>query len=101
LRGTPGATLCPCTTLCRSRGLQVPAHGRADAVAVQRLGDPEGAGDLAYPHGGAIGERAGTGALAGGAAGCGTGALPRTGLASPADRKSTRLNSSHVKISYA
>jgi hypothetical protein len=37
------------------RGVSLPAHRRPVALAVQRLGHPEGAGDAAYPHGGAVG----------------------------------------------
>ena len=47
------------------RRARLPAHRRADAERVQRLGDPERAGDAGHPHAGAVGRGAGARALAG------------------------------------
>src|SRR3712207_8929901 len=87
IRRPPRSTLFPYTTLFRSRGTS-PVHKARIPADDDR--DDEGAG------------RAGLGALA-------TGVSPtlyRSGARTvnatrPADRKSTRLNSSHANISYA
>src|SRR5690606_40784157 len=87
----PGSTLFPYTTLFRSLGQQ--AHRdelrRADAEPAKREREQREAG-----AGGR--ERRGGG-------GCGVSAHGVPGPFGPParDRKSTRLNSSHVKISYA
>src|SRR5690349_23735997 len=82
IRRPPRSTLFPYTTLFRSRHVGAERDRRR-----HRLDEPA--------HGG--GERVG-GAVAGG--GGRAGLTARAGLR-PRDRKSTRLNSSHVEISYA
>src|SRR5436309_10690003 len=72
-RRPPTATLFPYTTLFRSG---------TDAARPHRSGDPAPAVGLPAASGGAAGR-------------------PTAGAGSPLDRKSTRLNSSHVKNSYA
>src|SRR5438477_2356931 len=86
LRRPPRSTLFPYTTLFRSQGLlalpQYPAVLRgARATAARLLGLTWGAEDLSAALG-ASAKRDGGGALT-------------------LDRKSTRLNSSHMSISYA
>src|SRR5262245_25874485 len=97
LRSPPLSTLFPYTTLFRSSLIE----------------PPKGASDMRYVSGNAIsgyryvagpGEAAGADstprAPAGGAGGGGDGPPPLTVQGLP-DRKSTRLNSSHLGISYA
>src|SRR5207249_11471073 len=94
VRRRPTSTLLPYTTLFRSN---LPAPGRADSRQTHR-------GDLApddAPGGGSRGRRFGiSGRRAGGKMALPgrnrEGACPRR-----KDRKSTRLNSSHVSNSYA
>src|SRR5438067_9420970 len=89
LRRPPSSTLFPYTTLFRSRG--------AGAVALAGRPAPQGATAR-----GAAGEDRGV--TAGGcarAAGNARGLPARVRQAARGDRKSTRLNSSHVSISYA
>src|SRR5690606_41291135 len=73
----------PYTTLFRSLAGAAPRPGRPPAAAAQRRDPPAGRTRLGRPHA----------------------AARRPGAVPPAlrrsDRKSTRLNSSHVKISYA
>src|SRR5262249_48919258 len=64
---------------------RVPAHRRAGAVAVQRLGAAEGPRDAADPHARPVGGRARARAVAGSAPEGGERALPRPRLA-PAAR---------------
>src|SRR5690606_41713943 len=85
VRPPPRSTLFPYTTLFRSggaRGGLGGAGGRSASQAVRRR-RARGGGPAARPP-------------APGPAGAGGG-----GARLPGDRKSTRLNSSHVKISYA
>src|SRR3712207_8861277 len=80
IRRPPRSTLFPYTTLFRSLAVDAePLGGLPDLVLAQR--DAE------------LGER--------GVAGDGQGVDERLLLAGGADRKSTRLNSSHANISYA
>src|SRR5690606_41605935 len=87
----PRATLSPYTTLfrspgrCRPAGAGPPASG-GDGRPTRPRGDLPGRGGLPSRR-----RPAGRAGLAG----------PSTGPSPPRDRKSTRLNSSHVKISYA
>src|SRR3712207_7670427 len=76
IRRPPRSTLFPYTTLFRSERGLVPRALSADTRAARRVG---GRPDPRHPR------RAGPGGRARG----------------PADRKSTRLNSSHANISYA
>src|SRR5690606_40892716 len=85
-RRPPSSTLFPYTTLFRSR----PLHAHADA-------GPEHHHALHRPHRRAH-EHDGAGARRADAGGHHQGQRHRFGRR---DRKSTRLNSSHVKISYA
>src|SRR5690242_21276892 len=80
-RPPPRSTLFPYTTLFRSAG-----RGDHDRDAFSPVYDP---------YRGAAGQRR---AHRGGRADRGGGELP---CPSPSDRKSTRLNSSHMSISYA
>src|SRR5256885_12363891 len=92
IRRPPRSTLFPYTTLFRSRereGRQV-SRGHGHQLAHP---DPELVGaELGDPVGGALGALA----LAAGLQG-----LDVAVLGKPLDRKSTRLNSSHLVISYA
>src|SRR5690349_24243988 len=91
LRRPPGSTLFPYTTLFRSLGQVPPARARRGQDChrpERRLGRVEAAG-----RGGGC-PRAGARAAAGGL-------LRNRSAADRRDRKSTRLNSSHVEISYA
>src|SRR5690606_41837705 len=97
LRLTPASTRSPCTTLFRSQAQ--PWTGR-EATGAQQV--PE---SLAIIGGGVVGVEMATAYAALGAR---VTVLARHGLlermepfAGERDRKSTRLNSSHVKISYA
>src|SRR5256885_6216188 len=85
IRRPPRSTLFPYTTLFRSR-----LRAGAEAVRRGRRGAPDAAGRAG---GAAPVRRAG-----GGGGGPGVGGA---GLPADADRKSTRLNSSHLVISYA
>src|SRR3712207_8497848 len=78
IRRPPRSTLFPYTTLFRSQGRAV-----AVAAAVQLAGDRDGPD----PAPGAVHAQ--------------DDLAPLVGLARVADRKSTRLNSSHANISYA
>src|SRR5690349_22758360 len=83
IRRPPRSTLFPYTTLFRSRGRMIdgPAQPqRAAARAGRHIAVDQRRGGIAQPHDGRV--RA-------------------VRVARPADRKSTRLNSSHVEISYA
>src|SRR5690349_22192943 len=84
IRRPPRSTLFPYTTLFRShaRDRDVRRDGGADALAGC------GAGGRARPR-------------AGGRLSAGRARRVRLRAAAGADRKSTRLNSSHVEISYA
>src|SRR3712207_6855297 len=99
IRRPPRSTLFPYTTLFRShlpptpppRTLSLRASGHRPTA---RGDDAEPAGPVAGAgHGGAAADRR----LLGGRARRALGRRPRR----PADRKSTRLNSSHANISYA
>src|SRR3712207_8171511 len=91
MRRPPRSTLFPYTTLFRSDG------GAAAAVVVDGAGAVGELADvLAGGAGGAVGE---PGREAGADAGAEAGG--DAGAELPADRKSTRLNSSHANISYA
>src|SRR5690606_41240049 len=82
-RPPPRSTLFPYTTLFRSGGAVIDV-GLQSREAGRRPEDEVAAGSQLqpdHPRTGAVGEAGGTGHLG--------------------DRKSTRLNSSHVKISYA
>src|SRR5438067_4591349 len=81
IRRPPSSTLFPYTTLFRSPG----ARRRAGPVRLRRVVDPGRGGGLVA---GARAARAG-------------GPCRGTRACHQADRKSTRLNSSHVSISYA
>src|SRR5690606_39646054 len=81
-RRPPTSPLFPYTTLFRSRPPSGPGHARHLLLQCQHA--------AAYPY------LAGTGAHHGKSASAHPHRLP-----GPRDRKSTRLNSSHVKISYA
>src|SRR5690606_41963936 len=93
-RRAPRSTLSPYTTLFRSRGepgaLAGPS-GQAPATAIQ-------GGPCGPPPGDALRRRASVHGAAG-RAGCRLTA--GAAVHHSQDRKSTRLNSSHVKISYA
>src|SRR2546426_6778707 len=81
IRRPPRSTLFPYTTLFRS-----PRHGELVDVALERAALQEVAGDVVEPETLApVVERLGG----------------FHGVASGRDRKSTRLNSSHLVISYA
>src|SRR5690606_39621712 len=84
----PTPTLCPYTTLFRSRRLVQQEEAAAP--------DPRGVG-LHYREGRGHGD----GRIEGVAAGGHDFPSGRRGERMGGDRKSTRLNSSHVKISYA
>src|SRR2546426_6077049 len=94
IRRPPRSTLFPYTTLFRSR-------------AVEDGSDPELGGDLAGGQARGVGSQG----CCGGPGGpldslptsCRTDAMiaPRAAALAPRDRKSTRLNSSHLVISYA
>src|SRR5690606_41434999 len=97
---SPSSAPVPYTTLFRSVGVVAHCHDReplridlAIATAIPDLSFPVALIEQIVPHVAII-----AGALAAGApaiiATCGT-------ICSIRDRKSTRLNSSHVKISYA
>src|SRR5690349_22649795 len=78
IRAPPRSTLCPYTTLFRSEGADPPAsasQARPGALPRREL-VLEALNELGRP-------------------------VPATLVATYADRKSTRLNSSHVEISYA
>src|SRR5690606_41408050 len=92
-RRPPRSTLFPSTTLFRS------SRSGGRGAGLQVLGrDGEGAGAVDPARGvRGAGGRAGR-AARGGAA---PGGEPRRTASGRPDRKSTRLNSSHVKISYA
>src|SRR5207302_8107125 len=85
LHRPPTSTLFPYTTLFRSRGRLLRATGRVTRPADHR-GHLRGRDGRPLPPGAAVLRPAATGRLAAGGG---------------RDRKSTRLNSSHVKISYA
>src|SRR3712207_8500613 len=84
IRRPPRSTLFPYTTLFRSTASQLD------------FGQSGLAGSRRQRSGGGAGERLGWGVLARGQPPC-----HACRLASPRDRKSTRLNSSHANISYA
>src|SRR3712207_7985246 len=87
IRRPPRSTLFPYTTLFRSRGGQArSADGHVEGVVQAPAGAHGGAEEALHD---------GVDRRAGGAATDGRGGEP------PADRKSTRLNSSHANISYA
>src|SRR3989442_11662616 len=87
IRRPPRSTLFPYTTLFRSRGGEVHKRGRAQAAADA----PQG-----------VGESSGLQRVDRRPDQCDSGAeRARRVRAYPEDRKSTRLNSSHVRISYA
>src|SRR3712207_6861308 len=90
IRRPPRSTLFPYTTLFRS-GAAGPGAGAARPEDPARDGGP-----LARP-----GHDAGRGAARGGGGHRGGGLAVRDGGLPGQDRKSTRLNSSHVNISYA
>src|SRR5256885_5495598 len=77
IRRPPRSTLFPYTTLFRSHHRQ---HQRGTDRAEEAEGDEEAAGDFAV---------------------CGGGGEEASGAEAEGDRKSTRLNSSHLVISYA
>src|SRR5690606_39451136 len=81
LRRPPRSTLFPYTTLFRSSGLSVPDLARRGRPFLRRQRGAHGWPSRSGPSAGPAG-------------------VEPVGVAS-ADRKSTRLNSSHVKISYA
>src|SRR5436309_4893481 len=81
IRHPPTSTLFPYTTLFRSIGRGAPSAGRVQSVAVRLVVDRERA-RMAFRSGSWFD-------------------LEGTFTADTKDRKSTRLNSSHVKISYA
>src|SRR5690606_40042018 len=95
----PSESIYPCTTLFRS--LQ---SGRGGLQSGGPGGGPVGVpvgGPGGVPDGGLGG---GPGGCPGGGLGCGPGGGPGGGLGGcpvGGDRKSTRLNSSPVKVSYA
>src|SRR3712207_8686690 len=81
IRRPPRSTLFPYTTLFRSRGVDVPRGGvEHTAEAVFRTQRRVHGAGLLLDHADAVGRRA---------------------VVEVADRKSTRLNSSHANISYA
>src|SRR3712207_8121411 len=85
IRGPPGSTLFPYTTLFRSR-LRVDRSGARRSARRRTRRDPQGVGaDLLEP----------------GQPLRGRGLLRGRRPPRAADRKSTRLNSSHANISYA
>src|SRR3712207_8550261 len=86
IRRPPRSTLFPYTTLFRSRRGDRGVPGRSSRRRRAAAG-------RAPPVPGAAAVRRGEGGAAGGGAGAAGGAV--------ADRKSTRLNSSHANISYA
>src|SRR5256885_12098293 len=94
IRRPPRSTLFPYTTLFRSVVLEREGHppGHPDQVLPLQAGRHPLAGGRARP----VAVLPVAGERPGGAAG---GAGP--GLVNVADRKSTRLNSSHLVISYA
>ncbi len=59
-----GGAVLGCEGAGDGRRVRLPAHRRPDALAVQRLGDPEGHGDARAAHAGAVGARAGARAVA-------------------------------------
>src|SRR5438874_5264933 len=85
-RSPPRSTLFPYTTLFRS---EAAGDGRTGAGFPP---GPSGGGDSGR-RGGGVGTPRGADRAGGGAGGAAAG--------QPRDRKSTRLNSSHVEISYA
>src|SRR3712207_8480880 len=88
IRRAPRSTLFPCTTLFRSR-LLLAGGGRVDA-GVRRLAEPGG------QVGVVLARRA-----AGARDDLGRQQAEQDAVLVGADRKSTRLNSSHANISYA
>src|SRR5690242_21431244 len=90
-RRPPRSTLFPYTTLFRSELGIGGAGAVADAVVAGEVGGGLGGGDEVVGGDGVLGVREGDGDE-GGAAG---------GEVGEGDRKSTRLNSSHMSISYA
>src|SRR3989442_10835958 len=92
IRRPPRSTLFPYTTLFRSREC-ADQHDEADTQRRDARQEPEGEADgpEELRHDGEKGE-------GGGDAGLGE---VRHGAREAVDRKSTRLNSSHVRISYA
>src|SRR2546426_8341984 len=93
IRRPPRSTLFPYTTLFRSRGRGVGGRRRA-AGPTGRVHTPGGTERQARPAAGRGDRRLDRRRFAGAGA---AGAAP----AGPRDRKSTRLNSSHLVISYA
>src|SRR3712207_7521708 len=96
IRRPPRSTLFPYTTLFRSAVGQQVAH-RQGGVA-QRLDRAAAGGRQVHELHAEVLRRA-VGAAAGGGAAVDDHPVPAVG--EPADRKSTRLNSSHANISYA
>src|SRR3712207_9487295 len=100
IRRPPKSTLFPYTTLFRSVPDRAPAPGSPDPAYGRRgaLGAPRRLG-----HGRAVGDRPDGGRRPRGDHTRTTAPAPagRTARAGTADRKSTRLNSSHANISYA
>src|SRR5688572_32489311 len=88
LRRPPRSTLFPYTTLFRSPPRTRAAQGRE--IARREIGAGEGEHRGQHDRGGRPE-----------AAASGGGAVPQGGEVRSADRKSTRLNSSHSQISYA
>src|SRR5690349_23074884 len=88
IRRPPRSTLFPYTTLFRSIVNASPREGRRAVVP------PTGSGV-------AVGAGVAVGCCGGGIAAMGVGVAIGAAVGCAADRKSTRLNSSHVEISYA
>src|SRR5690606_40065734 len=92
LLSPPSSTLFPYTTLFRSD------QSRARRAAPDRAGRRMGRGDVGVAFGARVAVPPGRGGRHDGAVGA-FGSAAHAHIAG--DRKSTRLNSSHVKISYA
>src|SRR5256885_8981507 len=95
IRRPPRSTLFPYTTLFRSQHLDRPQTSSVQDDELPRV-------DIADGNGAEVVKRARLGSQNPAAAG-GTGRQrpDGVGIAAPQDRKSTRLNSSHLVISYA
>src|SRR5690606_41769394 len=100
LRPPPVPPLCPYTTLFRSPGA---GHGARDGRAfgpVGGAGRADAVGPPPHPGHGAF-SAAGQDQVPARGVRADGGRVHPLGPATDGDRKSTRLNSSHVKISYA